>query len=70
MGSYLCKVVFYYICCLLLYLIIFAGKPPYRVNDPLQGLKSIIDGEDVILTVCNLCQLEQKETHKTVNVKD
>lgn len=25
----------------------------YRVDDALQGLEPIVDGEDVILTVCN-----------------
>lgn len=35
-------------------------KASYGVDDSLQGLKSIIDREDVILTVSNLCQLEKE----------
>lgn len=45
---------------------IFAGEASYRVNDSLQGLKSIVDGEYMILTVRNLCQLEQKGGRRTV----
>lgn len=41
-----------------------AGGASYRVNDSLQSLKSVVDGEDMILTVRNLCQLEKKKVQK------
>lgn len=70
MNHVYAKAVFSYICCHSLTSIVAAGKASYRVDDPLQGFESIIDGEDVILTVCNLCQLERKEEHHTVNAMD
>lgn len=38
------------------------GRIAHRVNDSLQGLKSIIYRKDMILTVSNLCQLEERNS--------
>lgn len=49
--------------------IIFVEKASYGVDDSLQGLKSIIDREDMILTVSNLCQLEKESQVTNVHLK-
>lgn len=38
------------------------SRRAHRVNDSLQGLKSIIYRKDMVLTVSNLCQLEERNS--------
>lgn len=38
------------------------GRTAHRVNNSLQGLKSIIYRKDMVLTVSNLCQLEERNS--------